>query len=60
MSTLTKAFATAAITVSLGVLAAPTAMAASTQPAPVNQGGGSIGICFTVPMPGSAALVWCL
>ena len=68
MSIITTTLAATAITLSLGALAAPAASASpapdatysSTQAAPVRQGGGSVGICFTIPFPGSAALVWCL
>ncbi|GAB0105207.1 hypothetical protein JMUB6875_41850 [Nocardia sp. JMUB6875] len=42
---------------SLGIIGAATASAAEPQVKPVD---GSVGICFTIPMPGSADLYWCL
>ncbi|MFX0578113.1 hypothetical protein [Nocardia nepalensis] len=46
-----------AIILSLGVIGASTASASETQASPVD---GSIGLCFVIPFPGSANLVWCL
>lgn len=45
-------------TVALGVLAAPSAQAVTT--APVTPVMGSVSLCFSLPVGGSAALVWCL
>ncbi|WP_167333510.1 hypothetical protein [Nocardia concava] len=49
--------AVTAIALSLGVIGAATASAADPQAEPID---GSVGICFTIPMPGSADLYWCL
>lgn len=49
--------AATAIMLSLGIIGASTASAAEPQATPVD---GSVGICFTIPMPGSADLYWCL
>ncbi|APB01606.1 hypothetical protein NS506_07586 [Nocardia seriolae] len=49
--------AVTAIVLSLGAFGAPTASAGTSQATPTD---GSIGICFTIPMPGSADLYWCL
>ncbi|WP_198347852.1 hypothetical protein [Nocardia terrae] len=49
--------AAAAVVLSLGVIGASTASADEPQAAPVD---GSIGLCFTLPFPGSVNLYWCL
>ncbi len=49
--------AVTAFVLSLGVIGASTAEARAPQATPVD---GSVGICFTIPMPGSADLYWCL
>ncbi|UGT41883.1 hypothetical protein LTV02_00155 [Nocardia yamanashiensis] len=49
--------AAAVVALSLGVAGAAVASASEPQAKPVD---GSVGVCFTVPMPGSADLVWCL
>lgn len=55
--TVAKTLAISALTLSLGVLAAPAAVAETVVPAtPVM---GSASLCFSIPV-GSAALVWCL
>lgn len=49
--------AATAIMLSLGLAGASAASASEPQATPVD---GSVGICFTIPLPGSADLVWCL
>lgn len=49
--------AATAVVLSLGVAGASVASASEPQATPVD---GSVGICFTFPLPGSADLVWCL
>jgi hypothetical protein len=48
----------------VGVFAAPAAYAApATAPSPAVKATpvkGSLNFCITIPMPGSAALVWCI
>lgn len=49
--------AATAIVLSLGVLGASTASASDTTVSPVT---GSTHLCFSIPLPGSASLAWCL
>lgn len=47
----------------VGVFAAPAAYAAPATAAPAVHAipvKGSLNFCITIPMPGSAALVWCI
>ncbi|MRH89451.1 hypothetical protein GFY24_18695 [Nocardia sp. SYP-A9097] len=46
-----------AVVFSLGVIGASAASASEPQAKPVD---GSIGFCFSIPLPGSASLYWCL
>ncbi|MDG3016716.1 hypothetical protein [Speluncibacter jeojiensis] len=55
-TTFARALAVGAIVVSLGAVAAPAASAQQQRPL----GNGSLNICFVVPLPGSANLLWCL
>lgn len=54
-SILVRAVAATAVVVALGAVTAPSASAERRQ-----LGNGSLNICFSVPLPGSADLVWCL
>ncbi|WP_171018658.1 hypothetical protein [Rhodococcus sp. Q] len=54
-STIRRVIAVAAMTVAVGAIAAPPAMA---KERPL--GNGSLAFCFVVPFPGSAELEWCL
>lgn len=61
MSTKTaKVIAATAMIVSLGTVAAPAASAVTPPGATQVQGSGSLGFCFVLPFPGSAALAFCL
>ncbi|MEU0540743.1 hypothetical protein [Nocardia sp. NPDC005978] len=51
------AVAATVVAFSLGVAGAAVASASTPEAAPVD---GSVGICFTIPLPGSADLFWCL
>ncbi|MFD4268564.1 hypothetical protein [Rhodococcus sp. NPDC058481] len=54
-STFARAVAATAVVVAIGAVTAPIA---SAENRPL--GNGSLNICFDVPLPGSADLVWCL
>ncbi|MFC4604647.1 hypothetical protein [Rhodococcus kronopolitis] len=55
-SIIARAVAATAVVVALGAVTAPIASAEPGRPL----GNGSLNICFSVPLPGSADLVWCL